>query len=135
MLVLVIILFSLLIVAILIGIGVFGRKYLKKLPNRGQVKVLSAIGGLSEFLLLVFGVMGSSYIQQYQNWSGSCPSYLPYVTAILITGSIGFVCILLASYQAYAWQKRNSHLLLIATNIAIVVTIFVALFFADFCIA
>ena len=74
MLVLVIILFSLLIVAILIGIGVFGRKYLKKLPNRGQVKVLSAIGGLSEFLLLVFGVMGSSYIQQYQSWSGSCPS-------------------------------------------------------------
>jgi hypothetical protein len=60
---------------------------------------------------------------------------LPYVTAIVITGSIGFVCILLASYQAYAWQKRNSHLLLIATNIAIVVTIFVALFFADFCIA
>ena len=49
--------FILLFIALLVAADVFGGKLLKKLPDRGQLKVLSVIGILSEALLLVLAIV------------------------------------------------------------------------------
>ncbi len=125
--------FVLLMIVVLIAVGVFGRKLLAKRSNKGQLKVLTIMGGLAEVLLIVFGVMGATYIQKYQNGSGGCPSSNPYVRAILITGIIGFFSFLIATYQSLAWKKKNSFILLIATT-ALLVTTIITLFYASFCL-
>ncbi len=125
--------FILLFIVVLIAIGVFGRKLLAKHSNKGQLKVATTIGTLAEILLFVFGVMGADYIHQSQNVGAGCPSHYPYITAVVITGIIGFFSFLFATYQSFAWNKKNSFVFLIAT-ITLLVTTIITLFYASFCL-